>query len=378
MEAVFNNNKQIKSARNSAFEILRIIAIILIIAHHFGYYGGFDFSGFENTSLILINKTWIDLLMQIARVGVNLFVLISAFFLAENNKFKIKKIIYLIFEILFFSITLGIVFLIINGKEFNFTTFKSIFFPLGSDVWWFMTSYLLLYVFSPFLNLGIRAMNKKMHLFLIILFMLIWSFLPTFLTLNYAFSIFGWFLTLYLTASYIKIYDVNIKVKPYLGIIISIGIFLLWFFFRFLLINYYQGDNHFVNDILKRWVDLRSDNSFVQVAATIVMFLSFKKMKVRNIKAINIIASTTLAIYLVHEQADMRNLLWVNIFKNASYASSPYLIPYTIGVTLAVFACGVLIGLAHQYSIGLLSNKFLSFLDEKYLYKIDKIFNNNP
>ena len=73
------NNK--KPERNSAFEILRLIAIIFIIAHHFANHGGFNFGALEQTSLVIFNKTWMDFIEQLGKVGVNLFVLIQDYYL---------------------------------------------------------------------------------------------------------------------------------------------------------------------------------------------------------------------------------------------------------------------------------------------------------
>ena len=69
-----------KSERNSAFEILRLIAILFIIAHHFANHGGFNFAILEQTSLVVFNGAWIDFIEQLGKVGVNLFLLISAYF----------------------------------------------------------------------------------------------------------------------------------------------------------------------------------------------------------------------------------------------------------------------------------------------------------
>ena len=366
-----------KPSRNSAFEILRIIAIIFIIAHHFSVHGAFDFSELGNSFLITFNRTWTDLLLQLGKVGVNLFVLISGYFLIDNNKFKSKKIISIILMMFIFSISLGLIFFFVEKKEFSISLLHSMIFPFGDNLWWFMTSYLVLYILSPLINRGIKAMNKKMHLILIIILLIIWSLLPTFLYENYGYSIFGWFITLYLIASYIKLYDINLKMKPWLGIILSVGIFLIWFAIRNVLHAYINPDK----DILRRiigWFALDDMNNFVQIISVITFFLSFKGIKMKEIKPINYIASFTLGIYLFHDHIDMRKFLWITLFKNASFAASPLLILYSIGIILLVFLMGLAVAIIYKYSIGLLIDKFLSWLDKKCLYKIDNSFNEPP
>lgn len=372
MESNVITNKKIE--RNSAFELLRIIAIIFIIAHHFAYHGAFDFSQLDNTALITINRIWINYLNQAGKLGVNIFVLISGYFLVEG-KFKTRKVLSLLIEMILFSLVLGLTFFFVYEKEFSETFLKSLIFPFGSEIWWFMTSYLLLYIFSPLLNLAIKAMKRKMHLFFCVFLMIIWSIIPTFLRINYGFTTFGWFLTLYLIASYVRLYDFNIKVKPWLGIIISIAIFIGGASIRFIFQNYLDTSNFFVNKVIG-WFYYIDINNFVQFAAAFVLFLSFKKLKMKKCSIINIVASTCLVIYLFHDHRDIRKFLWIDLFKNATFASSPYLILYSIGAILAVFAAGVVIGLIYRYSIALLVNKALNFLDKKFLFKLDAILNN--
>ena len=56
-----NNEKQI-NVRNTSFEILRIVAILFIIASHFALHGQFDFTQYSGSRLIIFNSVWIDLL----------------------------------------------------------------------------------------------------------------------------------------------------------------------------------------------------------------------------------------------------------------------------------------------------------------------------
>ena len=363
-----------KPSRNSAFEILRIIAILFIIAHHFSYHGGFDFSKLGDSALIIFNRTWIDLLRQLGKTGVNLFLLISAYFMVDSTRFKTKKVLLLLFEMLTFSIVLGVVFYFVNKREFSMPVLRSMILPFGLNNWWFMTYFLILYLFTPVLNLAIRAMNKKMHLIFTLVLFLIWSLLPTFLQAGYGFSNLSWFLTLYFIGSYIKRYDVNIKVKPVFGILIAFGIYMLGFSLKWIIRTYADTSNYYIGRLLACF-NLIDQNNAIQITSTIILFLSFKKIQMKSYRGINMVASTALVTYLVHDHNDMRPWLWKSFFKNATYASSPYLFLYTIGVVLAVFAAGIIIGLTYRYTIEILYNKLLSFLDRKWLYKIDNIFN---
>ena len=59
--------------RQSNIELLRIVAIVMSVVHHFAVHGNMEF---PLTSLSA-NRLWIQLLMLGGKVGVNLFVLSS-------------------------------------------------------------------------------------------------------------------------------------------------------------------------------------------------------------------------------------------------------------------------------------------------------------
>ena len=170
MEQVLTNDLKVKQERNSAFELLRIFAMFFIVLDHFSVHGGFDFSAIGTSTIVTVNKIWLDFISPLGNLSVDLFILISAFFLANNSKFRVRKILSLLIEMLFFSIVIGIAFIFISDKTVDYELVRTILFPAGSSTWWFMTAYLILYIFSPFLNLGIKAMNNKMHTILIITF----------------------------------------------------------------------------------------------------------------------------------------------------------------------------------------------------------------
>ena len=162
--------------------------------------------------------------------------------------------------------------------------------------------------------------------------------------------------------------------KPFLGILLSVGIFLVWFGIKFVFGHYYQGGNYFLTRMLY-WFDLYVMNNSVQVVATIILFLAFKGIQMKNVKAINFVAATCLASYLFHDHGEIRRYLWTVLFKSATWSSSVYLFIYSIGVILAVFLVGIIIGIVYRFTFGLGYNAFLNFLDKKCLSKIDEAFN---
>ena len=88
-------NLEREEKRDSNIECLRTIAMLLIIAHHFSVHGKISFS----TSAICINKFWLQFLQMGGKIGINIFILISGYFLINAQKIKISKILKLWLQI---------------------------------------------------------------------------------------------------------------------------------------------------------------------------------------------------------------------------------------------------------------------------------------
>ena len=119
------------SNRKSNIELLRIIAIIMIIAHHYCLYGGWS-----KVSGLSINNAILDFLVIGGKIGVAIFVLISGYF-GINSEFKIKKLINTVLQVLFYSILFGLLNIIIDGWV-GWKAFIKICFPITFSVYWFI------------------------------------------------------------------------------------------------------------------------------------------------------------------------------------------------------------------------------------------------
>lgn len=74
-----------KIGRSSNLELLRILAIIMIIAHHYSVHGGWDIP-----NELSYNRIIVQFLSLGGKLGVNCFVLITGYFMI-NSKFNINK-----------------------------------------------------------------------------------------------------------------------------------------------------------------------------------------------------------------------------------------------------------------------------------------------
>ena len=65
-------------------------------------------------------------------------------------------------------------------------------------------------------------------------------------------------------------------------------------------------------------------------------------------KWINVIASATFGVYLIHDNNLVRPFLWKTVFHNAYFQDSILLIPYSIAVTAIVYILCTVLDLLRQ------------------------------
>lgn len=363
--------KEIKSlndsTRESNFELLRIIAMILILAHHYALHGKFDIIG-EGLS---INKAWIQFLSLGGKFGINIFILISGYFMI-NSKFNLKKIIKLILQVTFYTVSCYILAKTTNvGLESNLSEsikngLKAIL-PIPYSTYLFVTSYTLLYIISPYLNILIKNMNEKMLLKLIIIGVIICSFSPTFFNADFGLSgnQFIWFVLLYLIAAYIRIYPKNIFGKFLINFIISIVLYLGIFIsvivfdilgYKWMIFN--KQATYFANCY-----------SFILLVSSICLFLAFKNINLQS-KIINMIAASTFGVYLLHDNYLIRSMIWSDIFDVTSYYDSSTLILSSVIIILIIFLFCTIIDWVRVIFI---ENPIMNYVNRNW-YKLEQYF----
>ena len=135
-------------SRSYSLDILRILCMLMIVSLHFLSHGGM----LEYFSESEIPYYIMNILRALCICSVNVFVLISGYFMVEKNKINIKRIVSIAISILFYSwIYLGLN-LAFNFTELDLKGFLTAIFPISYKLYWFPTCYLFICIISPFLN----------------------------------------------------------------------------------------------------------------------------------------------------------------------------------------------------------------------------------
>ncbi len=290
--------------RQSNFELLRIIALWMVVGIHISQIplGSFPYED---------SKWFFSALVGcLSRPAVDIFVLIGAYFLVDIKTFDIhipKRLWRIVLSLLVFCTILILLLLYYYDTSVDFYDFLmsitngqgSVLGPIQYRHIWFIFPYMVLIILSPFLNILVNNLDRKnFRYFLGILIILIIG-LPTINLYSNTSSVYipgnvlFLFITLYFSAAYIKRFDV--RIKPIYGLVVFflcgiIGAVMLW---------YYTGQNFIAEtETYKiKWNFFTNDGILVYLGA-ISLFITFKSMKVQS-RSINTLAKATLDGYLI-------------------------------------------------------------------------------
>lgn len=346
--------------RNSAIELIRIISMYLIILGHFEWQTRWSF---DSSNIIL--KSSVESLWIGGKLGVDLFVLISGYFLIKS-RFKIKSFLNIWLISYVYSIVIFLFAIFSGMRQFNLKLLLKAIFPSTSGyVNWFVTAYLIMYLLSPFVNMLLKQLNKRQFQILLFILILNFSVLRTIFH-NPSVGTSGndavWLLIVYTCGAYIRIYKKDIMNKfqskyIYLTLIVSL-VFSVGSVFA---INYGEMLFNIKNKSMLYGLFL-DGFSPSQLLSAVCLFLIFLKIKPFNNKAINKIASTTFAIYLIHANTIIVDPLWNGMVKGYRYEGSAKVILYGIFVSCLIFLVCSLIELVRKVVFGKIHNKIIEFL----------------
>ena len=340
-----------QTQRKSNFELLRIFCMLMIVASHFGLYTPFQFSA----TTITMNRLWMQLLQIGGNVGVNIFVLISGYFLVNVPDIKLNKVWKLWSQLSFYSLSIFIVFVITGLREFSWLSLLESAFPVTFNKWWFASTYFIMYLFTPFINILLHKLDKKMYQKMLVLMFICWSVIPTLTTSSLKSNELIWFICMYSAGGYIRLWveEQKISWKKYFAgalclAILTFGTVIVFDVLGMRYAFFAQHATYFY------WMQ-----RIPTLLIAVLLFIGVKNIDIPYNKIINTVSSATFGVYLIHESRWMRSFLWQTIFYKGSLQESLYLIPYSLFVIGVVYGVCTLIELLRRGLFGFLNKPLL-------------------
>ena len=337
--------------RDSNLELLRIIAMITILCQHYVVHGGYDSAIFNNVS---INVIYLKILTMFAYAGCTIFALISGYYFINinTNDRYYRRIIPLIFETLFYSLLVLLIVMLFKIVPLGIKDILKSLLPMFYGNW-YVVFYILIFFFIPFINPFLRNLKKDEFKKLLATIFFFFILIQTFLGNVYDLNNLDFMFIAYFFGAYYRLYQDDYQDnQEYLLRTIFSFIFIILSVLIFDYLGLYLGNDKLIkyDYYFMAWYTIPS---FV-FALSIFMYMSNKKFHSR---IINLIASTTLGVYLLHD-SHLKTLIWQMISPNANYVNNPYL--HSIIKILLVYIICVIIDLIRQKTIGKWFDTFLS------------------
>lgn len=336
--------------RSSNIELLRIIAALFVLSYH-TVNATIDINALELPSRFIMTGCFFGM----GRISVNIFVIISAWFLCKYN-FKLERITNTWLSTIFYTVPIAITFVYFGKADLVYLITNM--FPVFFQPLWFITTYVFLLFLTPLLNLILSKYEKRkrrnMIIFLSVLFVLPMTFLPRVRGAFY--SEVGWFCVLYLITGYLRIYQplkiVNNKKICLLVFIISYLFIISWY------ILYYDVPYKFLSNYLEfagiTYASfLNFTSSLPSFFASFSFFFLFKNMNITKLNnVINYISKTSLDVYILLSLKGPSDLIfWVDIFDLDVYINSGNIFMNVTIVIIAAFVITSLIGRIRIYIV---------------------------
>lgn len=192
-------------------EILRLLAMMMVVSLHYLAKGEL-LEKLTGPLSLKGHLAWILESFSIAAVDV--YVLISGYFLVETG-FRCKRVISLVLQVMFYTCLLPIL-LVLTGilpvGEITFYNILQCIFPTNMLHYWFVSAYVLMFLFTPVLNAAVHGMGKKQLQMAIVILLIMESLSKTMIPVRLELDNLGydayWFMVVYLIAAYIRLYGI--------------------------------------------------------------------------------------------------------------------------------------------------------------------------
>lgn len=359
--------------RQANFELLRIVAMMMVIVLHYIVKGKMSVKLSVDGSIA--NHMW-WLIQGFCNVAVNVYILISGYFLVKSQ-WRISKLVKLVCQVLFYSIVVGLVMYGIGkasvsvpflaaiferagvATSYNFSNWLNIILPIEYEHYWFATAYVVMYMLSPILAVAVKELPQN-QLKAVIVALLCFFCIPKSInpylipTDAYGYD-FGWFICLFLIAGYIRCYGIRLfssKSKSLLIYVLSTianwGVCAV------------TGAICRNTGKLEYYMDMTYAYNYILVLiSSVALFYAWTYIDIKEGKFANLVCNVapyTFGVYLLHENVGIR-LIWPYLLGADRVNGFGLQILHMLLSVVVVFAIGCIVDWIRSKLFGLFENR---------------------
>jgi surface polysaccharide O-acyltransferase-like enzyme len=305
-----------KKVRQSGIELLRILAMLAIIAFHIGCYSGLNYPTNNDTGDIILAG-----LFSFGKFGVALFFMITGYFLcAKKSAPQPKRVIPIVRLALFYYLAaIALCFVFFPDRMVFSFPFEGMMFEFAkSFIWgdyWFISAYVIVMILAPYIKKMLDALSDReitrLCLFTSLLASIGLDILRLLRISDAGVSAFALpTVIVYLLIGYtIKRREKDIRNCGWATAALIAGAMLI--FLSPIIGNMYASNGW--GEVLDLF---RREQSIGTMLASVGCFIIFSRIKLQN-RFVNYVASLTLAVYLIHNNTFV---IWSTIFRSGVVA----------------------------------------------------------
>lgn len=324
-----------RKQRSSNIELLRIIAMFLIVIHHTIVHGVLDENTVDFFALSYFSKHVLTVfiiqsMVILGKMGVAIFIIITGYFMVYSTA-RLAKLIKVWLPIFFYSVVLFLFCVAIGQQPFSIEASIKSAFPVVFNNYWFMTGYIVMYLFIPFINTFLKNATTTQRLLVLgLLFVtnivvpIIFVAAPSYAAALGANNIVC-FVFLYLVGAELRLRSIlqkkNLKLGrmifwgSFTGYIASVGCLDL--------IGLITRQNFFIHHATI--LSGSGGYGLFALGMAIGFFIMIGNHSIQYQPSINMVAGSTLSVYLIHDNPYIRPWLWHTVFRLDSVSSELWL-----------------------------------------------------
>lgn len=333
------------------FEILRVLAMFLIIVGHFFVHGlrgegnGVMLSYDGKSVLDTVSFGIAQSLWAFSSISVNLYVLISGYFLVQS-KAKWGKIPSIWTQTAFYSVCIYLVFVAIGpGGRFSIKGFISSILvvrygAVADRTYWFVAQYIGLLALSPFLNRLVAGMTKVEYRTLIVILLL--------LNFSFGYVFYGnvysggqtlfHFISVYFIAGYIRHYQLfgTWSKRKLLGVCAIVIVAVVALDYMYCLAHCIKHQEAFQLQLSSRYLNYNG----IPLVLAVLVFCVVQRAPIgdnRLVRFLVAIAPFSFGVYLIHDNIYVRGWLWRVVTSYVSFSPSNVVL-CSLSVAASIYA----------------------------------------
>lgn len=323
--------------RRSGIELLRIVAMLMILAHHFIVHNGTAISTLPDGLMRFLLVTFLG---YAGKIGVMVFFTISTWFFLDRDQSVLsgfKRVWLLERELLFYGVLLGVSYTLLDPDDTTPQFTRQFVYPWSG--WWYVVAYVQFLLLMPVLQAGLKSLNRRAHISLAVFCLLLLGVLPYLPVYANPGDGVLTFILLYIMIAAYKWHCKQFGVAGSIGLVIT-GIVLL------------AAQNGILELSIRRGRDTDPLKYATLYGVPVLLvgfglFLLCQRMTFRS-AIVNRIAQSAFAVYLITDYPASRNLLWHRLFDLGGLWQQSHTTFRIIVILLGIYAACTLFDFIRQ------------------------------